>query len=56
MRKVLDAVMALVFIALFSGLMFVVIIEWLAGCGESYTDANGVVHQYECVFINFNKE
>jgi len=26
-------------------------IEWLAGCGEHYIDAQGTVHNYECVFI-----
>jgi hypothetical protein len=29
----------------------VLIIEWFAGCGETYIDANGVRHAYECVFI-----
>lgn len=33
-----------------------VIIEWLAGCGETYVDAQGERHYYECVFINFPKE
>lgn len=27
------------------------LVEWAAGCGESYVDAYGVRHQYECVFI-----
>lgn len=34
------------------GVVFaVLIIEWFAGCGETYIDANGVRHAYECVFI-----
>jgi hypothetical protein len=34
------------------GVLFaVLLIEWAAGCGESYVDAYGVRHQYECVFI-----
>lgn len=33
----------------------VLLIEWMAGCGESYVDANGVRHQYECVFIPQSK-
>ena len=33
-----------------------VFIEWIVGCGESYVDANGVRHWYECVFLNFNPE
>lgn len=29
-----------------------VLIEWMAGCGETYIDAKGVRHEYECIFIN----
>ena len=35
----------------FASFMAVMVIEWLAGCGESYVDANGVRHINECVFI-----
>ena len=28
------------------------LIEWLAGCGETYTDYKGVVHINKCVFID----
>lgn len=27
-------------------------LEWLVGCGETYIDAKGVRHAYECLFIN----
>jgi hypothetical protein len=30
----------------------IALIEWFAGCGESYTDSKGKVHINECVFIN----
>lgn len=33
------------------GFIALVAVEWAAGCGETYTDANGVQHQNECVFI-----
>ena len=36
---------------LVGGLLAVLVLEWMAGCGESYVDANGVRHQNECVFI-----
>lgn len=29
----------------------VVLIEWMAGCGETYIDAKGVRHANECIFI-----
>ena len=48
-RWVLSALLMLVFCIF----MAVVVIEWMAGCGESYTDANGKIHLNECVFINF---
>lgn len=28
------------------------LLEWMSGCGETYTDAKGVQHDNECVFIN----
>jgi hypothetical protein len=28
------------------------LIEWAAGCGESYVDAKGKTHINDCVFIN----
>lgn len=29
----------------------VVVLEWMAGCGETYIDAKGERHEYECLFI-----
>lgn len=34
-----------------SGLVALFIAEWAAGCGETYTDSQGVVHKYECIFL-----
>lgn len=28
-----------------------ILVEWMAGCGETYTDAKGVTHQETCVFV-----
>ena len=36
----------------FAVLGAVVLIEWMAGCGETYVDSKGVRHANECVFIN----
>lgn len=38
-------------VAIIGGLV-VLMAEWFSGCGESYIDAQGNSHQYECVFIN----
>lgn len=35
----------------FGALMALMLVEWAAGCGETYIDANGVRHSYECLFI-----
>lgn len=36
----------------FAVLMAVFLLEWMAGCGETYIDAKGVRHVNECLFIN----
>jgi hypothetical protein len=41
--------------ALFTVLMALFLVEWAAGCGETYIDAQGVEHQYECVFLELKK-
>ena len=56
MQKVLEVVGGLVLTVLFAGLMAVMFIEWMAGCGESYIDANGVRHLNECIIINHGKK
>lgn len=50
-QHVINVLAVLAFAVLFA----VVVIEWMAGCGESYVDANGVRHQHECVFIPQSK-
>ena len=34
----------------------ILLLEWAAGCGESYVDAYGQRHEYECVITNRNEE
>ena len=31
--------------------MGVILVEWMAGCGDHHIDANGVAHQNQCLFI-----
>lgn len=33
------------------GFLVLMVMEWAAGCGETYVDAKGVRHQNECLFI-----
>jgi hypothetical protein len=50
-KLILDAVIVLLVCVLGALLL----IEWAAGCGETYTDAQGVEHQNECVFLELKK-
>jgi hypothetical protein len=56
MKKFLEVVGAAVLTVLFVGLMAVMFIEWMAGCGESYIDSKGVRHLNECIIINHGKK
>lgn len=38
-------------VVIIAALSAVLLIEWLAGCGETYVDAKGERHAYECVLI-----
>jgi hypothetical protein len=33
-------------------LITIVFVEWFGGCGESYLDAQGARHNYECVLLD----
>lgn len=48
MRTFTDALIVLIFIAFFCA----VLVDFLAGCGESYTDSQGVIHANECIIFN----
>lgn len=57
LRRIVRWVLAALMTIAFSLLLAVVLIEWLAGCGESYVAYDGVRHMGECVFITpFNHE
>jgi hypothetical protein len=50
-KLILDAVIVLLVCVLGALLL----IEWAAGCGETWVDANGVEHVGECVFLELKK-
>lgn len=43
----IQGLIGLLIIAFFA----VIMVEWAAGCGESYVDSKGDRHQNECVFF-----
>lgn len=51
MKAFFEFVFAATVSVAFGILMAVAVLEWAAGCGETYTDSKGVVHVNECVFI-----
>lgn len=40
----------------FAGCLAVILIEWFAGCGETYIAADGKRYTNECVFLTLHKE
>jgi hypothetical protein len=40
----------------FAVCLAVLVIEWMAGCGETYIAADGKRYPYECVFLTLHKE
>lgn len=37
-------------------LVLFTLVEWAAGCGETYTDSKGRTHLNECIFINLKEQ
>ena len=54
MKRILTKMAEVLIMLLFTLFIAVLFTEWFAGCGESYIDAKGVRHQYECVFFTHN--
>lgn len=38
-------------VVVFALFWLIVLIEWAVGCGETYVDAQGERHAYQCVFV-----
>ena len=55
MPRIVSILMTVIATVCVTGFFAVLLVEWMAGCGETYVDAKGQRHQYECVFINLNR-
>ena len=55
MPRIVSILMSVLLALIMAGFFAVLLVEWMAGCGETYVDAKGQRHQYECVFINLNR-
>jgi hypothetical protein len=51
MNKLLEVVAVALASVAFALLVAVIVIEWFAGCGETWVQADGSRVQGECVFI-----
>jgi hypothetical protein len=45
----LKALITLILSIIFASVAFVVMLDWLGGCGETYTYADGSQHTGECL-------
>jgi hypothetical protein len=52
MKKIIKDIVTIAFGVLVGILGAMVLAEWAVGCGETYTDAKGVTHSNQCLFIN----
>lgn len=52
MNDLVEAVITGLTVLIAGAMLAVVLIEWAAGCGETYVDAYGQRHAYECVIVN----
>jgi hypothetical protein len=48
MRDALRMALAILTVVLFGYVMALVLFSWASGCGEHWTDSNGVVHVEHC--------
>ena len=53
MKKLLESFVVVVSLIVFVLFLFVFILDWTGGCGETYEYANGTLHQGECVGREF---
>ncbi len=51
MKSLIKFLLSVVVYLAFAALLGALLLEALVGCGQTYVDAKGERHQYECVFI-----
>lgn len=51
-----DAIIGVVVAVIFALFMAAMLVEWMVGCGETYVDAYGQRHVFECVFLPSKQE
>jgi nitrogen fixation-related uncharacterized protein len=49
-------IMEIIIIGLLTALMALLIVEWAIGCGQPYTDAQGVEHIGQCWVLKLKEQ
>lgn len=52
MKKAFEILGQITLAVVIGSVLAIMVIEWMAGCGESYVDAKGITHANECIIIN----
>jgi hypothetical protein len=51
MKRLIEVILTMLGTAAFALFLAMMLLEWAAGCGETYIDAKGERHAHECMFI-----
>ena len=51
MKRPIEVILTMLGTLAFTVVIAVMLLEWMAGCGETYLDAKGERHAHECMFI-----
>jgi len=52
MKTILKTIIQTLFGLALGAFFVLMLVEWMAGCGESYVDSKGKTHINDCVFIS----
>ena len=52
MKKIFSSIAMFLFTGLLGVFFALMLVEWMAGCGETYVDAKGIRHANECIFLS----
>lgn len=54
-KRVLRGAASVAMAFVIAAFLALIVIEWMAGCGETYIDSKGVRHANECIFLSYHK-
>jgi len=54
--RIIETIIGVITMAFVAAFIAVLLLEWLAGCGETYVDASGKRHANQCLFFPLTVE